>query len=89
MPDVGDVIQTLVFSDHEAAVQEGVAIGACLMRSGMLIVRRSDCAELRGMYCAIGACNECLVTVDGARNVGAYVAKSRPGTVIQTRNDIG
>jgi hypothetical protein len=41
------------------------------------------------MYCAIGVCNECLVTVGGVRNVGAHVAKSRPGAVIRTRSDIG
>ena len=72
MPDVGDVKKTLVFDHHEAAVQEGDAIGACLMmRSGMLTIRRSNSAEPRGTQPAIGACNECLVTVDGVRNVGA------------------
>jgi len=49
MPDVGDAKKTLVFDHHEAAVQEGDAIGACLMmRSGMLTIRRSNSAEPRG-----------------------------------------
>jgi predicted molibdopterin-dependent oxidoreductase YjgC len=36
------------------------------------------------MYCAIGVCNECLVTVDGVHNMRACVTKARPGAVVRT-----
>ena len=84
MSDPGDVIETLVFDGHEVATQKGDTIGACLMRVGMLAIRHSKSGEPRGMYRAIGVCNECLVTVDGVHNVRACVTKARPGAVIQT-----
>jgi predicted molibdopterin-dependent oxidoreductase YjgC len=84
MSDPGDAIETLVFDDHEVAIQNGDTIGACLMRAGILTIRHSKFGEPRGMYCAIGVCNECLVTVDGVHNVRACVTKARPGAVVQT-----
>jgi len=89
MSHPADVIGTLAFDDCQVVIQESDTIGACLMRAGMLTIRHSNSGEPRGMYCAIGVCNECLVTVDGVRNVRACVTKARPGAVIQTRSDIG
>jgi predicted molibdopterin-dependent oxidoreductase YjgC len=84
MSDPDDVIGTFVFDDHEVAIQKGDTIGVCLMRAGLLTIRHSKSGEPRGMYCAIGVCNECLVTVDGAHNVRACVTVARPGAVVQT-----
>jgi len=88
MSHPNDVIGTFVFDDHEVAIQKGDTIGACLMRAGMLTIRHSNSGEPRGIYCAIGVCNECLVTVDGVRNVRACVTNARPGAVVQTTGSI-
>jgi hypothetical protein len=55
------------------------------MQAGMLAIRHSKSGEPRGMYCAIGVCNECLVTVDGVHNVRACVTKAQPCAVVQTK----
>ena len=38
----------------------------------------------RGLFCGIGACQDCLVTVDGVDGVRACVAPATPGTAITT-----
>jgi hypothetical protein len=54
-------------------------IGSGLLRAGRLTIRGSKRGEPRGIYCAIGVCNECLVTVDDVPNVRACVTRVKPG----------
>lgn len=65
---------------------EGETIAASLVGGGILAlrstVRRGD---LRGMYCGIGLCHECLVTVDGVPNVRACLTPVRDGMRIETK----
>jgi predicted molibdopterin-dependent oxidoreductase YjgC len=82
-----NVVGRIVVDGREVVVLEGDTLGACLMRAGVLIHRRSRSGEPRGLYCAIGVCNDCLVSVDGTPNVRACVTKARPGARVQTRSD--
>jgi predicted molibdopterin-dependent oxidoreductase YjgC len=84
MPRSAHVIGTINVDDREVVVLEGDTIGACLMRADVLTHRRSRSGEPRGLYCAIGVCNDCLVSVDGTPNVRACVTKARPGARVQT-----
>ena len=79
-----NVIGTIVVDDREAVVLEGDTLGACLMRAGVLVHRRSRSGEPRGLYCAIGVCNDCLVSVDNTPNVRACVTGARPGARVRT-----
>ncbi len=36
----------------------------------------------RGLFCGIGACFDCLVTVNGTPSVRACLAEAEPGDVI-------
>ena len=45
---------------------EGEAVGIALAAAGLLTLRRSPGAgEPRGMFCLMGACQECAVEIDG------------------------
>lgn len=70
----------LHFEGHAVPIHENDTIGAALMRSGLLTTRRSRSGEARGLYCAIGVCNDCLVTLDGVPNVRACVTPATPGS---------
>jgi len=74
----------IIINGCEFDIQEGDTVGTCLMRGGILITHRSYSGEPRGIYCAIGICNGCLVTIDGLENIRACVTKARPGMIIQT-----
>ena len=53
---------------------EGETIGAVLIACGIRQVRRSQHhQDPRGLYCCMGICHECLVTVDGEPNIKACV----------------
>lgn len=77
-------IGTLVVDGEAVTILAGDTLGASLLRSGRLATRRSRQGQLRGLYCAIGICNECLLTVDGRPNVRACITPAVPGATIDT-----
>lgn len=45
--------------------------------------------EPRGIFCAIGRCNDCLMTVDGIPNVRACVTPVKDGMRVTTQKGNG
>jgi predicted molibdopterin-dependent oxidoreductase YjgC len=63
----------------------GETVAAVLLAQGARVFRHTARrGEPRGIFCGIGICYECLVTVDGVPNVRACVTTVRPGMAIQT-----
>jgi hypothetical protein len=44
---------------------------------------RSAAGEARGLFCGMGVCFDCLVTVDGADNQRACMTRARPGCRVE------
>ena len=55
-----------------------------LLTEGIRVFRRDAGGSPRGLFCGIGNCYECLVTVDGVPNVRACVTPVAAGMVIET-----
>ncbi len=67
---------------------EGETIAAALLASGVYIFRLSQKKkEPRGIFCGMGACLECLVTVDGIHDIRACVTQVMDGMQIETCKD--
>lgn len=65
-------------------VPEGRTLGAALLDQGIRVLRRSPSgAEPRGLFCAMGVCFECLVTVDGSPARRACQVRVRDGMVVE------
>jgi D-hydroxyproline dehydrogenase subunit gamma len=62
----------------------GQSIGAALVAHGRRTLRRSPHGSPRGLYCAIGACQECRVRVEGQGTLRACVTPVRDGMRIRT-----
>lgn len=62
----------------------GDTIAAALYANGLRAWRRSRSGELRGMFCGIGVCYECLVTVDGVSGLRACQVEVHEGMAVQT-----
>ena len=63
----------------------GETVAAVLLAEGILVFRyTAKRGEPRGVFCGMGICYECLVTVDDVPNVRACVTTIRPGMTIQT-----
>ena len=62
------------------AAYEGETVAAALLAAGRRILRhRVPGGDPRGIFCGIGMCFDCLVTVDGTRIVRACVTPVRDG----------
>jgi len=69
---------------------EGESIGAVLTASGVRKIRYAPHHhEPRGLYCGMGSCYGCLVTVDGQPNIRACVTPVEPGMEIALQDGFG
>ncbi|MEV0809792.1 (2Fe-2S)-binding protein [Micromonospora sp. NPDC050200] len=67
-------------------VPAGVSIAAALALAGRRALRTSrPSGEPRAVFCGMGSCHECLVTVDGIRGVRACITPVAPGMRIDTQ----
>jgi predicted molibdopterin-dependent oxidoreductase YjgC len=67
---------------------EGQTIAGVLLGSGRLAWRTTS-AEVRprGVFCGIGVCYDCLVVVNGLRDVRACQRRAVDGDVVTTQHD--
>jgi len=65
----------------------GESVAAVLLAAGFRVFSPASRYHLpRTIFCGMGVCQQCLVTVDGKRNVRACMTKIQPGMKIETRN---
>lgn len=68
---------------------EGETIGAALLAAGRKTLRYSNKLEQpRGLYCGIGLCQECRMTVNGIPNTQVCQTLATPGCRIETHKSI-
>jgi predicted molibdopterin-dependent oxidoreductase YjgC len=80
----GDTVEIVV--DGRAAVaSETDTVAAALLVLGVSPFRRTHGGNApRTVWCGMGACFDCLVTVDGEGNRQACLTPVRPGMTIET-----
>lgn len=67
----------------------GETVAAALAAHGVAAYRHSRDGGRRGLYCGMGACFECLVTVDGKASQRACLAKVADGQIIRSQPPAG
>ena len=76
---------TLVVDGKPLEALEGEPIAAALMAMGIKVFRKTPKRkEPRGVFCAIGQCTDCIMTVDKVPNVRTCVTSVREGMEIWT-----
>jgi predicted molibdopterin-dependent oxidoreductase YjgC len=76
---------TISVDGNKMEAIEGEPIAAALMANGIRIFRRTRKRfEPRGVFCAIGLCTDCIMTVDGVSNVRTCVTMAKDGMDIRT-----
>lgn len=69
---------------------EGQSVGAFLIEQNQSTTRTTRFGEKpRGMFCGIGICFDCLITIDGVTNQRACVTRIEEGMSIQTQAGSG
>ena len=70
------------FDGREIEALAGETIAAALSAAGIVAFRKSPTGTDRGLYCGIGACQECVVTVDGKIGQRACMEKAADGMIV-------
>ncbi|MCZ8105322.1 MAG: 2Fe-2S iron-sulfur cluster-binding protein [Burkholderiales bacterium] len=70
---------TFTFEGHPVVARTGQTVGAALAAAGQLALRETRNGAARGIFCGMGVCQECLVTVDGMPNRRACIEPARDG----------
>jgi D-hydroxyproline dehydrogenase subunit gamma len=76
---------TLFVDGKPIAASEHDTVAAALLMAGYRAFRRTSTGNsLRGPFCGMGTCFECLVTIDGEPNRQACMTPVRDGQRIET-----
>lgn len=75
---------TVTVDGESAPAYPGETVAAVLLALGRRTFRHTAHAAPRGLFCGMGVCYDCLVTVDGQPDVRACVTIVQPGMVIET-----
>lgn len=81
---------TIEVDGKALAVYEGEPIAVALLASGRRILRRTKKRrEPRGIFCAIGQCTDCIMTVNGIPNIRTCVTAIEEGMKVETQEGLG
>ncbi len=73
---------------EQVAAYQGETIAAALIASGRQVFRRTARHDSpRGIFCGMGICFDCLMTVNGVRNVRTCVTPVEPGMKVETQRE--
>ena len=76
---------TIIVDGDAVEAIEGQSVAALLLANGWRAFRHTDKTHSpRGLFCGMGICFDCLVTVNGVPNVRACMTPVRAGMVIET-----
>lgn len=81
---------TQIRIEVDGAPVEGLAgqsIAALLLATGRTSWRRTRAGRPRGVFCGIGTCFDCAVTVNGLRDVRACQRRAAEGDRVELQED--
>ncbi|KUK82884.1 MAG: Putative sarcosine oxidase subunit alpha [Petrotoga mobilis] len=75
------------YNGKELIGYEGETIAAALYANGIFKFSKSKKLKRpRGIFCAIGHCSSCLMTVDGVPNVRTCITPLKAGMRVESQN---
>ena len=81
---------TIIFDGQPVIAYENETVAAALHAAGVRAFSKSQqLHHPRGLFCAIGNCSSCFMTVDGEPNVRVCVTQPREGLVVESQDGKG
>jgi hypothetical protein len=66
----------------------GETIAAALLAINIRTLRRTEKTDMpRGVFCGMGICFDCVVTVDGSPHLRACMTEAEPGMDVKTQDE--
>lgn len=88
--DTRDNDAVILVDGKEIPAKTGEPIAAALLAAGIRKFRFTPKeGKPRGIFCGIGRCTDCVMTVDGQPNVRTCITPVRNGMVVETQNGLG
>jgi len=79
---------SIVVDGQSIEAFEGESVAAAMFASGLRTFRYTPKYHMpRGVYCGMGVCFECLVTIDGIKNIRACQTLVSDGMVVKTHEE--
>jgi hypothetical protein len=79
----------ITFDGEPVPATAGETIAAVLIRAGYLGWRRTrGSGEPRGLFCGMGVCFDCLVTINGVPSARACLVTAEPGDIVTTERGV-
>jgi predicted molibdopterin-dependent oxidoreductase YjgC len=73
---------------HPVEAYAGETVSTVLLTSGHIIFQYDAETHMpRSLFCGMGVCYNCLVTIDGVPNIRACVTPVAAGMVVETKRD--
>lgn len=80
----------MILDGRAIVAVEGQSVGALLLDQNQRFTRTTRFNERpRSMFCGIGICFDCLITIDGVMNQRACMTRVEEGMSIQTQDGSG
>ena len=81
---------TFTFDGRPVTCDQGQTIGAALVAVGIRSWRTTRREQRpRGIFCGMGVCFDCLVTVNGHPSVRACIVEAQPGDDVRSQVGTG
>jgi D-hydroxyproline dehydrogenase subunit alpha len=81
--------ESFTFDGAEIPFVPGQSIAAALLAADVRVTRITRGSRPRGLFCGIGVCFDCLLTVNGQPNVRSCLQPARAGDLVQTQQGAG
>ena len=79
-PDGPPATVPVVVEGRTVLVPEGASAAAAVLIAGLASIRDTPVGQsVRGPYCMMGVCFECLAEIDGVPNRQSCMVRARPG----------
>jgi predicted molibdopterin-dependent oxidoreductase YjgC len=79
---------TFTLDGNDITAFPGETIAAALLAIGHRSLRRTEKSDRpRGIFCGMGVCFDCLVTIGGRTHLRACLTQAEPGMQVFTQNE--
>ncbi|TCT16101.1 2Fe-2S iron-sulfur cluster protein [Natranaerovirga pectinivora] len=81
---------TLMIDGEVCKAYEGDMIASAMYANGKRVFRYTKkFHKPRGLFCAIGKCTDCIMTVNGVPNIRTCITPVEDGMIIETQEGLG